>query len=116
MKHPGIPHQPHDPIIDPATGEACFGCRVGSGTSDTFELGAAAKVSRAIDRKFVNRPMKDPSWENGVAGEHRPGGTFVPYKTASGKEISIKEYGERRRVIDAARRDIANDPRPSVIA
>lgn len=100
MKHDG-PHDPDHPVIDPATGEACFGCRV---KGATFGIGMSATPTRNLDRKTVVRPMQEPSWEKGVAGEHRPGGGFMPYLDANGAEIGVKEFGERRRELTAIRK------------
>lgn len=52
-----------------------------------------------------------PSWEAGVAGEHRPGGTFMPYIDREGQPIHVKAFGEGRHRLEAARRDIAQEVR-----
>ena len=38
----------------------------------------------------------DPAWERGTAGEHRRGGTFVPYVHADGSRIGVKEFADNR--------------------
>jgi hypothetical protein len=50
------------------------------------------------------------SWEAGIAGESRPGGTFMPYLGAEGHPIPIKEFGENRRKYEEARRRLAQSP------
>lgn len=107
MKHPGR-HDPDQPHIDPDTGEVCFGCKVKAG----FALGASATPTRNLDgqQRRKMRPMVEPSWEAGVAGEHRPGGGFMPYLDGNGSEVGIKQYGERRREFDAVRREQITSP------
>jgi hypothetical protein len=55
----------------------------------------------------VRRPWRDKvncSWEAGVAGEHRPGGTFMPYiGERTGRKIRMKEAAERRGEISEIR-------------
>jgi hypothetical protein len=51
------------------------------------------------------RPKVNCSWEAGVAGEHRPGGTFMPYVGEhSGRKVRVKEAAERRHEITEVRR------------
>ena len=50
----------------------------------------------ARDAKYTHRPPPDPSWERGVAGEHRPGGSFMPYVDENLHPIGIKQFGENR--------------------
>ena len=58
-----------------------------------FALTAAATPSR---RNKVPPPQADPAWELGIAGEHRPGGTFVPYLDSEGKRIGVKKFADNR--------------------
>ena len=54
---------------------------------------AAATPSR---RNKVPPPQADPAWERGIAGEHRRGGTFVPYLDSDGKRIGVKKFADNR--------------------
>ena len=56
-------------------------------------LTAAATPSR---RNKVPPPQADPVWERGIAGEHRRGGTFVPYLDSDGKRIGVKKFADNR--------------------
>ena len=58
-----------------------------------FALTAAAAPSR---QNKVPPPKANPAWERGIAGEHRPGGTFVPYLDAEGKHIGVKKFADNR--------------------
>ena len=57
-------------------------------------LTAAAAPSRM---NKVPPPQADPAWERGIAGEHRRGGTFVPYLDAEGKRIGVKKFADNRK-------------------
>ena len=58
-----------------------------------FALTAAAAPSR---QNKVPPPKANPAWEKGIAGEHRPGGTFVPYLKNDGSQIGVKEFADNR--------------------
>jgi len=58
-----------------------------------FALTAAAAPSR---QNKVPPPKANPAWEKGIAGEHRPGGTFVPYLKNDGSHIGVKEFADNR--------------------
>ena len=58
-----------------------------------FALTAAATPSR---RNKVPPPKANPAWERGIAGEHRRGGTFVPYLDSEGKRIGVKKFADNR--------------------
>lgn len=63
--------------------------------------------SRATPTSRVRRPWRPKvanSWEAGVAGEHRPDGSFMPYLNDRGTKIRVKEMGERRRELTEIRR------------
>lgn len=77
-------------------GPDCFGCRI-----QNVQLTPSATPSRNAD-KFVYRPPTEPSWEKGIAGEHRPGGGFMPIlKPGTTTPMGVKEYSENKRAIDA---------------
>lgn len=48
----------------------------------------------------------DPSWEKGIARDSRG----MPLLKADGSQIGVKEYGERRHELEAARRRLRTDP------
>ena len=49
------------------------------------------------DGKYVFRPKPNMSWEQGIQGEHRPGGTFMPYVRASDlTPITAKQMADNR--------------------
>lgn len=58
------------------------------------------------------RPMQAPSWEKGIAGEHRPDGSFMPYLSAEQEyaPIGVKEFGERRHEITEQVNRLKTDP------
>jgi putative FmdB family regulatory protein len=56
-------------------------------------LTAAAAPSR---QNKVPPPQANPAWERGIAGEHRRGGTFVPYLDSEGKRIGVKKFADNR--------------------
>jgi putative FmdB family regulatory protein len=56
-------------------------------------LTAAAAPSR---QNKVPPPQANPAWERGIAGEHRRGGTFVPYLKNDGSRIGVKEFADNR--------------------
>ena len=68
--------------------------------------------SATPNRRNQVPPRKaDPAWERGVAGEHRPGGGFMPYLNDSGTDVMrVKEAGERRREIDERVKRLKGDP------
>jgi len=50
----------------------------------------------------------DPAWERGTAGEHRRGGTFVPYVHADGSRIGVKEFADNRTKFERILREKKN--------
>lgn len=58
------------------------------------------------------RPVQSPSWEKGIAGEHRPDGSFMPYLSAEQEyaPIGVKEFGERRHEITEQVNRLKTDP------
>lgn len=57
------------------------------------------------------RPMKQPSWEKGMApAEDRPGGFKMPILNEKGGRMRIKEYTEKRREIESLRDRQRNAP------
>lgn len=85
-------------IHDPGCGCGAYACEL---RAKGVRLSYAASPTMRARRPF--RKLERPSWENGKAGEHRPGGSFMPYVTERGRPIHVKEAGERRREFSAIR-------------
>jgi hypothetical protein len=75
----------------------CYGCRL---RQKGVSVSPAATPSRRNTKPSTTFAPRN-SWERGVAGEHRPDGSFMPLLDASGQSLGLKEYGERRREVDA---------------
>jgi hypothetical protein len=56
----------------------------------------------------VPPPKANPAWERGIAGEHRPGGTFVPYVDSEGKRIGVKKFADNRKKYERILREKKN--------
>lgn len=55
--------------------------------------------------------MREGSWEKGVAGEHRPGGIFMPYlRPGALTPLSLKEQADRRPQIETQIKQLKSDP------
>ena len=58
-------------------------------------LTAACTPTRTMNR--VPPRKQDPAWERGVAGEHRPDGSFMPYlRPADQTPMKVKEFADNR--------------------
>ena len=68
-------------------------------------LTAAAAPSRM---NKVPPPQADPAWERGIAGEHRRGGTFVPYLDGEGQRIGVKDFADNRKKYERILREKKN--------
>ena len=68
-------------------------------------LTAAAAPSRM---NKVPPPKANPAWEKGIAGQHRPGGTFVPYVDSEGKRIGVKKFADNRKKYERILREKKN--------
>lgn len=77
----------------------CYACRLrAKGISFSGSATPVARTSKAAPR------TPDPAWERGLAGERRPGGTFMPYLNAKGDPMHVKEASGQRRRISSIRR------------
>lgn len=57
------------------------------------------------------RPMSDPAWERGKAGERRADGSFMPYLApGSTRPLGVKEYADNRASYDAQVSTLKSDP------
>lgn len=84
--------------------DGCFACKV-----STLQFDASVAPNHAHKPVPPKRAM-DPAWERGVAGSHRPDGTFMPYIDGSLRKIHVKEAGERRSEIAAMKSRLAQTP------
>jgi hypothetical protein len=85
--------------------EDCYGCRL---KAKNLSLSPSATPTRKRNQPF--RPMKQPSWEAGVAGETRPDGSFMPYLNKNLNEIGVKEMADNRQSLEAVRHQQLHDP------
>lgn len=108
--HDGTPHSAREPHTPPPGERECFGCKVKAMREDSgLTLGAAATPTQTKDRVKPRTP--NCSWEAGVAGEHRPGGGFMPYlEPGTTSPMGIKQYSEERHKVDAAVDRLKHDP------
>ncbi len=84
----------------------CFG-----ETSRSIGFGIVPGGTRLTSKTIVDPPKPDqPVLNNQDAGEHRPGGGFMPYFSKDGGKMKIKEYRERKHEIQATRDRDRNDP------
>lgn len=70
----------------------------------------SATPSRTSNRRQPVRPMSDPSWEKGVAGETRPDGSFMPYLNEHREEMGVHEFANRRREVEGVVRELKSNP------
>jgi len=54
-------------------------------------VSVSPKATPTQHNRKAPAPHTNNSWEKGVAGENRGGGTFMPYLGADGKPLPIKE-------------------------
>lgn len=81
-----------------------YGCRLRA-------KGVAVAPSAMPSRRNTVPPRRaDPAWERGVAGEHRPGGGFMPFLGDDGKPMPVKEHGERRTEVAGRVKRLKSDP------
>lgn len=75
-----------------------YGCELRrKGIQLSYDASPTARARRPF------RPSVQPSWEKGVAGEHRADGSFMPYLHGDGSKIHVKEMGERRKELTEVR-------------
>lgn len=81
---------------DGSHGDDCFGCRI-----QTVGFAPSAMPTR---RNMVPPRAPDPAWERGRAGERRVDGSWMPYLTASGDPIGVKQMQDKRAIYERARK------------
>ncbi len=77
---------------DPDT--VCQDC--GEAVKRILQSPALTAAATPSQKNKVPPRQADPAWERGTAGEHRRGGTFVPYVHADGSRIGVKEFADNR--------------------
>lgn len=83
----------------------CYGCEL---QAKNLTFSSAATPTRGRRQPF--RPIQQPSWEAGVAGERRVDGAFMPYLDSNLEPIGVKEMADNRTKFEAARHRQLHDP------
>lgn len=103
MKPHDGPCDPDQPYLD-EDGQPAFCCKVKS-------LQFSPAINARTRGYKGTAAVADPSWEKGVAGEHRPGGGFMPYLDSNtGSTIGVKQAAEDKREIKRIRDRQKSDP------
>ena len=74
--------------------EICQDC--GEAVRRVLQAPALTADAAPSTKNKVPPPQANPVWEKGIAGEHRRGGTFVPYLKNDGSRIGVKEFADNR--------------------
>jgi hypothetical protein len=85
----------------------CYGCRL---RAKGVGIDPAATPTRTRNRVPTQVFAPRNSWEAGVAGEHRPDGSFMPYQGADGYPMGVKEHAERRHEVTEKVRRLKSTP------
>lgn len=85
--------------------DAHLGCRL---RAKGIALGAGATPTRTR-RSGGEKPIYN-RWENGVVGEHRPDGSFMPYLSRTGGVMRTKEMAEHRHEYETRAESLRSDP------
>lgn len=93
---------PHGGVnFDPA----CYGCTL---KEKNICLSSSATPTKKRHQPF--RPIQQPSWEAGRAGEFRKDGSFMPYLDGQLNEIGVKEMADNRQSLESIRQQQLHDP------
>ncbi len=81
--------------------EDCYGCKL---SSVQFDQGWMP----TRDKYKISQPPRtpEPAWERGIPTDNRG----MPWLRKDGSPMGIKEYSEKRSVIEATKREWANPP------
>lgn len=86
----------------------CFACSM---RAKGVQLAPSATPNRTAARKFVARPMVDPSWEKGIVTEERPDGSRMPILApGTTRPLGVAEYATQRHTVDEGIRRLHSDP------
>lgn len=88
----------------------CYGCQL---RSKGVAISNAATPNRAANRPAKVRPMVETSWENGVVGERRRDGSFMPVLSpTTGKPMGVKEKADLGSKVDQGIKQVRSAPSP----
>lgn len=88
--------------------EAHYACRL---RAKGVQVSASATPNRRASRPQPVRPMREGSWEKGIAGERRRDGSFMPYlRPGTTSPMSLKEQADRRPQVESAVKRLKTDP------
>lgn len=76
--------------------EAHYACRLRAKS-----LMVSPKATPTRHNRKAPAPHRFNQWEKGIAGEHRPGGGFMPYQDVHGDPIRMKRFHEKRHIFQA---------------
>lgn len=82
-----------------------YGCRL---RAKSVALSSAITPTRSSGRPQKPRPMRQPSWEKGIEGTHRPDGSFMPQLNEKGALMGVHEAMSSRSKLEASRRRLAS--------
>lgn len=75
------------------------------------QLAPSATPNRSAARKYVARPMREPSWEKGIVTETRPDGSRMPILApGTTRPLGVAEYASQRHRVDEGIRRLHSDP------
>lgn len=82
----------HPPDCTCTEGPGSYGCQL---RRKGIQVPPSATPTRTPRRPW--RPGPKNSWEAGIAGEHRPDGSFMPHlDPTDGHRLSVKEFADNR--------------------
>lgn len=84
-----------------------YACRL---RAKNVGLSQAITPTRSSVRDQPLRPMVEPSWEKGIAGERRCDGSFMPYLNDHREVMGVHELAEKRQDVEAAVTRLKTDP------
>ena len=85
-------------------------CRCGGCYACSLRAKGLQAVKPAHRRNHVPPSRANPVWEAGKAGEVRADGSFMPYLTASGARMGVKEFSENRHRITERVKELKTNP------
>lgn len=70
-----------------------------------------AMPTRMSNRRHPYRPVKEPSWEKGVVGEHRSDGSFMPVLApGTDRPMGVHEHQSQSHKVEEGIRALKSDP------
>ena len=80
-----------------------YGCRL---RAKGISLSSAVTSTRTP--RLPYRPPRQPSWEKGIEGQHRPDGSFMPVLNDKGNKMGVYEAQTNRKRIETMRQRAAS--------